>query len=137
AELNRIAAAIRLELERARSQEQALSQRLDELKLRQADVAGDLVTLRDLEREASAQRTVYESFLVRATETGEQQDLNATNISVISEAKIPLDPSGRSRSSIALAGLLLGLLAGLALAGLRGAADGWTDGRLKFSPDPG
>ena len=68
------------------------------MKVRQGDLSGGLVQLRELEREASTKRAVYESYLLRARETGEQRDINTANMSVISTAYPPLDPTGPSRS---------------------------------------
>jgi hypothetical protein len=58
---------------------------------------------------------------LRAKQTDEQKDINTANVSVISKAFPPLDPEGPSRAMITLAGLLLGLAAGVGLGGLRGA----------------
>lgn len=125
AELNRIAASLQVDLRRAVEQEQKLAQRLAELKARQVNAGEDLVTLRELERDVAAQRAVYESFLLRARETSEQQGLSTANISVISRADPPLLASGPSRTLIALAGLVLGFLVGLGLAGVRGVMATW------------
>ena len=45
------------------------------------------MTLRELERDVVASRAVYESFLVRARETGEQERLDTKNIRVISQGR--------------------------------------------------
>ena len=89
-------------LKRAVQQEQDLAARLAQLKVRSGDVNVDLVTLRELEREAAAKRAVYEAYLLRAKETGEQRDINTANMSVISPAFPPIDPSGPSRVMITL-----------------------------------
>lgn len=133
-ELRRIAASIQVELRRAVELEQKLTARLAALKARQVSVGEELVTLRQLEREAGAKRAVYESYLLRAKETGEQKDLNPANISVISRATPPLDPVGPSRAVISIAGLMGGLLLGIAVGGLRGAIDGF---RSNGAPEPG
>ena len=115
AELSRIVSSIQVELKRAVQLEQDLAARLAQIKVRQGGVSEDLVTLRELEREAAAKRAVYESFLLRARETGEQRDLNTANMSVISRAFPPLESTGPSRSMIALAGAALGFCAGVGL----------------------
>lgn len=124
AELRRIVASLQVELRRAVELEQDLAARLAQLKVRRGSTNQDLVRLRELERDANSKRAVYESFLLRARETGEQQDINTANISVISRASAPLDPSGPSRAMIAGTGMVLGFMAGIGLAGLRGALDG-------------
>lgn len=125
-ELSRIVASLEIDLSRAQQQEQELSAELTRLKVRQGALGNELVTLRELEREAAAKRAVYEAFLLRARETGEQRQLNTANVAIISEAVPPLLPSGVSRIIIAAGGLVLGILLGIGFAGARGA---WMDMR--------
>jgi len=69
------------------------------------------VTLRELERDVQASRAVYESFLVRARETGEQERLDTKNIRIISRADLPLRRSfPPSNTILALAALILGFV---------------------------
>ena len=136
-ELRRIVASVQTDLKRAVQQEQDLSARLAQLKVRSGGVNVDLVTLRELEREAAAKRAVYEGYLLRAKETGEQRDINTANISVISQAYPPLDPTGPSRAMIALGGMMLGFIAGLGLGVLRGIGSSLRDSRPFPSPLPG
>jgi uncharacterized protein involved in exopolysaccharide biosynthesis len=119
AELRRVRSSLQVEVQRSVQQEKELSARLAQLKAQQANNNGDLVKLRELEREAAARRSVYEAFLLRSRETGEQEGLNTVNIRVLSEARPPLDPSGTSRKLIVIAGLIAGLLAGLAITAVR------------------
>jgi uncharacterized protein involved in exopolysaccharide biosynthesis len=120
AELQRIASSLQVDLKRSVQLEQDLSSRLAQAKVQSGDVNNNLVSLRELEREAAAKRTVYEQFLLRAKETSEQKDINTANISVISDAYAPLQAKGPSRAVMALAGLFAGLFAGIGLGGLRG-----------------
>ncbi|MFN3549298.1 MAG: GumC family protein, partial [Mesorhizobium sp.] len=122
-ELRLVASSIQVELRRAVQLEQELAARLAQLKARQAGLSGDLVTLRELEREASAKRAVYEAFLLRAGETGQQRDLNTANVSVISKATPPLEPTGPSRTMMTLLGAFLGFGAGVGSGATRGAVD--------------
>lgn len=133
-ELRRIVASMQIEVKRAVELEQKLSARLAALKARQVNVSEDMVALRELERESAAKRAVYESYLLRARETGEQQDLNPANLSVISPAAAPLRPKGPSRSMISIAGTMAGFLLGIGLAGLRGAAEGMFGGPAPAGP---
>lgn len=123
AELRRHLSSIQVDLKRAVQLEQDLAARLAQLKAKQGNVGDNLVDLRELEREAAAKRAVYENFLLRARETGEQSGINTANVSIISAAQPPLDANGPSRSMIAIAGTILGFLAGLGLGILRGAWD--------------
>jgi len=120
AELTRIVSQIQTELKRSVQLEQDLAARLAQLKVRQGDLSNGQVALRELERDAQAKRQVYESFLLRAQETSEQKGINSANISVISQAFPPLDPTGGSRVTTVITGALLGLLSGLAIGGLMG-----------------
>lgn len=121
AELRRIAGSIQVELKRAVQLEQELASRLAQLKVGQGSVNADLVTLRELEREAAAKRAVYESFLLRARETGEQRDINTANISVISQAYPPIMSVGPSRVVTVLTFTIAGFLGGIGVGGARGA----------------
>ena len=135
-ELRRIISSNQVELKRAVQLEQELASRLAQVKVRQGGVSEDLVTLRELEREAAAKRAVYESFLLRARETGEQRDINTANMSVISTAYPPLHPVGPSRSMIALTGTMLGFMAGVGIGGARGAIQSLRENGSSNGPRP-
>ncbi len=116
-ELARIAAAAQSDLERAQASEQALERNLERLKKDAVATSLASVRLRELEREVEASRAVYETFLVRARETGEQGSIDSTNLRVISRATPPRDKSWPPRTlllAIALVGGL-GMGAGLGL----------------------
>ncbi|MEQ1953935.1 GNVR domain-containing protein [Mesorhizobium yinganensis] len=133
AELRRIIASIQTDLKRAVQLEQELSSRLAQLKVKQGSLSDKMVSLRELERDVTAKRAVYEAYLLRARETGEQQGINSANISVISKAYPPLESNPPSRSTIALAGMLLGLMAGIGIGGVRGTVDSLRD-RVRGKP---
>ncbi|WP_404933740.1 GumC family protein [Nitratireductor sp. L15S-10] len=120
-ELRRVVASNQVELQRAVQLEQDLSGQLARLKVQKGNLESERVTLRELEREANAKRSVYEALLLRARETGQQERLNTANVSVISQAVPPLDPTGPSRSSIAMAGMILGFMFGVGLGAMGGA----------------
>jgi len=116
-EVNRIAEAARNEFERARASEDSLAASLDALKRGALTTNEALVALRELERDVQAGRAVYESFLVRARETGEQEGLDTRNVRVISPANLPLRRSWPPGNvTLTLCALFIGLLAGLGLA---------------------
>lgn len=108
-EVTRIAAAARSDLERARAGEQSLERSLDGLKNETLSTRQAFVRLRELEREVEAGRAVYEAFLVRARETGEQQAVDTTNARVISSATPPRDRSWPPRILIVAIALVVGL----------------------------
>jgi polysaccharide biosynthesis transport protein len=116
-EVGRVADATHSEYERALATEEALSDNLSTLKQRAMATGLAFVKLRELEREVDASRAVYESFLVRARETREQERLDTVNVRVLSDAQPPLDRSWPPRRLILmLIALATGLLGGLGLA---------------------
>jgi uncharacterized protein involved in exopolysaccharide biosynthesis len=111
-ELARIRAAARVEFQRAESNEAELSRAVETLKRATLDTSADAVRLRELQREVEASRTLYQSFLTRSLETGEQGGIDSSNTRVIAEAVAPLEKSGPNRKLlIALGGMLGGALA--------------------------
>ena len=116
-EVARVADASHSEYERALANEEALTGNLHALKQRAIATGLAFVKLRELEREVDASRAVYESFLVRARETREQERLDTVNVRVLSDAQPTLDRSWPPRRLILLmAALAAGLLGGAGLA---------------------
>jgi polysaccharide biosynthesis transport protein len=112
-EVSRIALSARGEYETAKSSEQTLADNLDTLKHTALASNEAMVGLRELERDVQASRSVYESFLVRARETGEQEQLDTKNIRVLSKADLPQRRSSPPPSLlIAMAALMLGAATG-------------------------
>jgi len=108
-ELTRITTAVRSDLERAQTHEESLERELDRLKRTATENDEASVRLRELQREAEASRAVYQAFLTRARETGEQQSIDNTNARVISKATPPRDKSWPPRILIAALALIGGL----------------------------
>jgi len=134
-EVNRTAQSARSEYESSRANEDALARSLEALKHNALVTNEAMVTLRELERDVQASRAVYEAFLVRARETGEQERLDTKNIRVISRADPPLNRSfPPSNLMLALAGLVLGVGAGVGITLLRGLGDAV---RPAAAPRPG
>ena len=123
-EVNRIAASDRAEYERAKADEDMLSRQVDALKNTAVSTNESLVGLRELERDVQASRAVYESFLVRSRETGEQEQVDTKNIRIISKADRPLYRSSPPPSLIlGLAAMLLGFASGVGIVIMRGEAE--------------
>ena len=123
AEIRRVSASMQADLRRAIQTEQDLAAHLAELKVEQGKAGAALVKLRELERDAEANRSVYGAFKLRARQTGEQINLNTADIKRIVSARPPKEPVGTSRKLMVLGGLLGGLGLGLALAVLKGIID--------------
>ena len=116
-ELTRIATAARSDLERTQASEKALEANLDALKQKSVETSQASVRLRELERDVEASRAIYQAFLIRARETGEQQSIDNTNARVISRATPPRDKSWPPRLLLLAVALFggLGLGAGAGL----------------------
>jgi polysaccharide biosynthesis transport protein len=74
------------------------------------------VRLHQLEREAQANRELYQAFLQRYKETREQLEIVEPDVRIISEAKPPTLPSSPGPRLFALAGFTLSSLTGVLLA---------------------
>ena len=123
-EVNRIAASDRAEYERAKADEDMLSRQVDGLKNTAVSTNESLVGLRELERDVQASRTVYESFLVRSRETGEQEQVDTKNIRIISKADRPIYRSSPPPSLVlGLAAMLLGFASGVGIVIMQGVAE--------------
>ena len=119
-EVRRIAVSARTEYESARANEETLAANLEKLKKNAIATDQAMVTLRELDRDVQANRAVYEAFLVRARETGEQERIDTKNIRVISRADTPLYRSfPPSNLLIAVSALLLGIAAGTGIIAIR------------------
>ncbi|WP_203290878.1 polysaccharide biosynthesis tyrosine autokinase [Maricaulis parjimensis] len=100
--------------ERVRSLESSLATLRDEL----AENYSALVRLRELEREAEASRTLFESILARFQQTSEQQSLTESDARIVSTAAQPRAPSSPKVLLNLALGLVLGALVGVGLVAL-------------------
>jgi len=124
AEVNRIALSARAEYERAKSSEQTLADNFDTLKNSAIASNEAMVGLRELDRDVQASRSVYEAFLVRARETGEQEQIDTKNIRVLSKADLPQRRSSPPPSLlVAMAALIFGAVAGTGIVLVRPPAE--------------
>jgi len=113
AELGRIVAAAKVTLDEAKSGLQALTDRVDALKTNVFSDNEALVALRELERDAASKTTIYEAFLSRAKQVAEREQIDTTNVRVISTAVPPAARSWPPRTVVMLAA---GAAGGFALA---------------------
>jgi uncharacterized protein involved in exopolysaccharide biosynthesis len=92
------------------------------------DMKGDVfsdnesqVALRELERDATSKTTIYESFLSRARQITEREQIDTTNVRVISGAVPPPARSWPPRTMLLVAlGLFAGFFLGMLVALVRG-----------------
>ncbi len=111
------------EVEIARAQEVSLEETLTGLKENQGKAGSGTLVLRQLVREAEANRSIYEVVLNRYKEIAEQVDLQRPDASIISPAAIPSDPAPSRRLPVIVIGGIGGALLGILLALLRERRD--------------
>jgi capsular exopolysaccharide synthesis family protein len=115
-EITRIVGSIANEAAVARSRVDALQDSLDQLRGRAGTDNQASVQLRELERVAAANRSVYEAFLNRYGETSTTQDLKATDARVITRATRPVQASYPQVSLFTSIAFMVSLLAGVGIA---------------------
>jgi polysaccharide biosynthesis transport protein len=121
-EKTRIIESTRKDYDRAAASEAAIRKTIDQVKTDLSKTDRAAVGLRELERTADSRRGVYEAFLKRSREVGEQERLNNTNVRIISSATPARLRAWPPSPRIALpAALVLGLLLGAAIALALGA----------------
>ena len=127
AEVDRAAVAARTEYESAKSSEAMLAANFATLKETAMGNSEAMVGLRELERDAQASRDIYQAFLVRARETGAQEQVDTKNIRVLSKADLPQKRTSPPPSLlVALGAMMLGAAAGTGIVLVRPSAEGRT-----------
>jgi len=126
-EIRRVLDSTKHDYEVARSRETSLQQNLDQLQGVSTSSGQAQVRLRELQREAEANRTLYESYLARSKEATAQESLEMPDSRIVTKASIPIRPSSPKTMLILGLAVMLGLGAGSVLAFL---AD-YLDGRIK------
>jgi uncharacterized protein involved in exopolysaccharide biosynthesis len=125
AEIGRIVAAAKVTLDEATSGLAALTSKVNDLKTSVFADNEALVALRELERDAASKTTIYEAFLSRAKEVAEREQIDTTNVRVISPAVPPAERSWPPKTVVMLvAGAVAGLAFGMMIAVLLGI---WRD----------
>ncbi len=88
-EVDKIVERLRNEVAVARARENSLGTSVAALKQDVARLNNAEVKLRGLQREADANRTLFETFLLRSKETGAQEGFEQPDAYIISESSIP------------------------------------------------
>src|ERR1700760_3744928 len=112
----------------AQSREQALRSSLDQLQSASTNMSKAQVHLRELQREADANRTLYESFLARYKQTTAQESLELPDSRIVARAEVPISPSFPKTMII----LALAVLVGSGLGGLVAFIVDFLDRRVKW-----
>jgi polysaccharide biosynthesis transport protein len=126
-EIHRILDSTTHDYDVAKSREASLQQSLDQVQGVSSSSGPALVRLRELQREAEANRTLYESYLARYKETSAQESLEMPDSRVVTRASIPIRPSSPKAMLILGLALMIGLGGGCIFAFL---AD-YLDRRIK------
>ena len=119
AEIGRIVASARAEYEMASSREKSLEASLNELKRDTGRQDQAMVRLHELEREAQANRELFQAFLSRAKEATAQIDMQLPDARVVSAASVPVAPSYPRRTLIVALGAFVACGFGIVLALVR------------------
>jgi len=123
AEIGRIRASLAGEVQVSRARLATLEGSLNSVQGNLASNDSAQVQLRELEREAQASRTVYESFLQRYHELSDQGRLETSDVRIVSNATPPEAPSSPNVPLGVAIAVLVGLFAGVGLAVLLEAVD--------------
>lgn len=115
-EIRRILDSTQHDYDVARSREASLQQSLDQVQGVSTSSGQALVRLHELQREAEANRTLYESYLARYKETSAQESLEMPDSRVVTRASVPIRPSSPKTMLILGLAVMLGLGGGCVLA---------------------
>ena len=108
--------SVAAEQDRARSAVSDLKSRLESAKKDLVKVKDTSARLRELERDVEINRTAYQAAATKSPDAAAPLRSNAQVTRIVSRAVLPSDSVGTSRMMILLLSILLGLLAGAALA---------------------
>jgi succinoglycan biosynthesis transport protein ExoP len=115
-EIRRILQSTQHDYDVARSREASLQQSFEQLQGVSSTSGQAQVRLRELQREAEANRTLYESYLARYKESTAQESLDMPDSHVVTKASVPIAPSWPKTWLLLGLALTLGLGMGSVLA---------------------
>lgn len=126
-EIKRILESTKHDYDVALSRENSLNQSLEQLQNVSNTSSQAQVRLHELQREAEANRTLYESYLARSKETTSQESLELPDSRIVTKASVPIRPSSpKTMLILGLAGML-----GLGLGSVLAFGADYLDGRIK------
>ncbi len=114
-EIQKVVLTLENEVEVARTREASLAQSLREAESETGAQNREAIQLRALEREAAANRTLYESFLNRFKESTTTEGTETPDARVLSSAEVPNSPSYPDRKRTFFVFVVLGLMGACAL----------------------
>lgn len=115
-EVQKIVRALENEVTVSRAKENQAQSDLHALEDKAGSELRDSVQLRQLQREAEANRTLYESFLGRFKQTAEQQDLKLADSRIIAKADTPIDINFPKKWLFLFVGGIVGVMLGVVIA---------------------
>ena len=115
-EQNRLLTSAKSAYQLAKATEDQTNAALDQQKSDAYKLRDTLVDYTIRQREFEASRTLYEGLQQKLKTAGIEAGLEATEIDVIDPAEMPLEPLMRSESTIVMTYVMIGLVAGVALA---------------------
>jgi len=115
-EIRRILDSTKHDYDVAQSREASLQHSLDQLQGVSGASGQAQVRLHELQREAEANRTLYESYLARYKETSAQESLEMPDSRVVTRASVPIRPSSPKTLLVLGLALMVGLGGGCVLA---------------------
>ncbi|MBV8061243.1 MAG: polysaccharide biosynthesis tyrosine autokinase [Alphaproteobacteria bacterium] len=111
-EMRKSIAVLRNDYDIAKSKVSSLEQQLGKLKAEAGEGNKAMVTLHELQRQANANRSLYEGFLDRFKQVGEQQDMQIADSRIIARANVPIKPYFPNLIMFLVAGVALGMILG-------------------------
>lgn len=112
AEVDRIVSGAKATRDKTQSALEGLNAKMDALKGSVFSDSESQVALRELERDARSKTAIYESYLSRARQITEREQIDTSNVRVISTA---VPPPGRSWPPRTMLMILVGVVGGLML----------------------
>ncbi len=109
-ELKKIVSGMENEVKVAKARERALQSSVRKLETKAADISQSEVRLRELQREADATRTLFQTFLARYKETTAQEDLQQPDARVVSHSFTPEKPTSPNIPQVVAAAFVASLL---------------------------
>lgn len=111
-ELLQLTGGFKNEFDVTESRVQSLRENIDRVAGRNSEANMTLVKLRELEQQAAALKTLYESYLGRFEEASQKQSFPIAKARVISEAGLPTSPSSPKKTMTMALSIVLGLMFG-------------------------
>lgn len=122
-EIDKAVSNIRKEFDLASAQERKLRDMIEQQQTEMREVSGKAFTLRQLEREVEANRSLYETFLARFKEADVADEYDVSHARIIDRAIVPSTPFKPNRKRIVMIAVVIGLAIGILIALLRNHLD--------------